>query len=186
MRIAIATLLLCLSSYVTATEVLLTTNKGDIRLELDEQAAPNTVANFLAYVKDGHYDSTQFHRVIEGFMIQGGGFDADFNQVATRDPIRNEADNGLRNTPYSIAMARTGDPHSATAQFFINVADNKFLNFTDKSQRGWGYAVFGRVIEGEHVVDDIAEISTGSRGPFGRDVPLEPVVIVRAEIVSAD
>jgi peptidyl-prolyl cis-trans isomerase B (cyclophilin B) len=165
------------------TMVKLETSKGDILIALDAEKAPETVANFLQYVRDGHYDGTIFHRVIDGFMIQGGGFDRDMNQKETRPPIRNEAENGLKNETYTIAMARTSDPHSATSQFFINVKDNDFLNFTSRTPQGWGYAVFGKVEAGREVVDAIKSVPTGSRG-FYRDVPLEPVVIIKASIVE--
>lgn len=163
--------------------VKLTTNQGEIVLELYEDKAPKTVANFLAYVKDGFYDGTIFHRVIDGFMIQGGGFDKDMNQKDTKAPIPNEADNGLKNLKYTVAMARTQDPHSASAQFFINVADNDFLNHTSKTPQGWGYAVFGKVVKGTEVVDKIKSVPTGKKGWF-EDVPQEPVVIEKAEVVS--
>ena len=163
--------------------VKLHTNHGTIGLELDEGKAPATVANFLQYVSDGHYTNTVFHRVIDGFMIQGGGFDPGMKQKPTRGPVKNEADNGLKNAAYTIAMARTSDPHSATAQFFINVSDNKALNFTAATPQGWGYCVFGRVVEGTAVVDKIRKMKTGSRG-MHQDVPLEDVVIERAEIVQ--
>jgi peptidyl-prolyl cis-trans isomerase B (cyclophilin B) len=162
--------------------VKLHTTLGTIGIELDAGKAPETVANFLQYVKDGHYANTIFHRVIDGFMIQGGGFEPGMRQKATRAPIRNEADNGLRNTAYTIAMARTSDPHSATAQFFINVADNTFLDHTAPTPQGWGYCVFGRVVEGADVVDRIRSVRTGQRG-MHQDVPLEDVVIEKAEIV---
>ena len=164
------------------TKVKLTTTFGDIVLELDEAKAPLTVSNFVQYVKDGHYDNTVFHRVIDGFMVQGGGFEPGLQQKDTREGIQNEADNGLKNVAYSIAMARTPDPHSASAQFFINVADNDFLNFQHKTPQGWGYAVFGKVIEGTEVVDKIKGVKTGSRGGH-RDVPVEDVLIVKAEIL---
>lgn len=154
-------------------------NFGTIKLELDEAKAPNSVANFLAYVGKGHYDGTVFHRVIPGFMIQGGGFAVGMNQKPTEKPIDNEANNGLKNGKYTIAMARTNDPHSATAQFFINVADNGFLNHTAPSAQGWGYAVFGKVVAGTEVVDKIAAVKTGSRG-FHGDVPKDDVVIEKA------
>lgn len=163
--------------------VKLETTKGDILIALDEERAPETTANFLQYVRDGHYDGTIFHRVIDGFMIQGGGFDREMNQKQTRPPIRNEAENGLKNEAYTIAMARTSDPHSATAQFFINVKDNDFLNFTSRTPQGWGYAVFGKISAGREVVDAIKSVPTGSRGGH-RDVPLEPVVILKASIVE--
>jgi peptidyl-prolyl cis-trans isomerase B (cyclophilin B) len=161
--------------------VKLHTNFGTIVLELDEDKAPETVRNFLAYVESGHYDNTLFHRVIDGFMIQGGGFEPGMKQKPTRAPIANEAANGLKNDRYTIAMARTADPHSATAQFFINVRDNDFLNHTAPSGQGWGYCVFGKVVEGMDVVDKIEAVRTGPRG-FHRDVPLEDVVIEKAEV----
>ncbi|KAB0584079.1 peptidyl-prolyl cis-trans isomerase [Ideonella dechloratans] len=159
--------------------VELTTSAGVIRLELDETKAPTTVANFLSYVNKGHYDGTVFHRVIKSFMIQGGGMTADMNQKPTDAPIQNEANNGLKNVKYSIAMARTNAPHSASAQFFINTKDNDFLNFTSESPSGWGYAVFGKVVAGTEVVDAIEKVRTGRKG-FHDDVPLEVVVIEKA------
>ncbi|MBP3730719.1 MAG: peptidyl-prolyl cis-trans isomerase [Mailhella sp.] len=159
--------------------VTLQTSKGNIVLELDEAKAPVTTQNFIQYVKDGFYDGTIFHRVIPGFMIQGGGFDKDMTQKATRAPIKNEADNGLKNEVYTIAMARTPDPNSATAQFFINVANNAFLNFKAPTMQGWGYAVFGKVVKGQEVVDAIAGVKTTTRYPH-QDVPVEPVVINKA------
>ena len=161
--------------------VKLHTNFGTIVLELDAAKAPETVKNFLAYVEGGHYDNTIFHRVIDGFMIQGGGFEPGMNQKPTNAPIQNEATNGLKNDRYTIAMARTGDPHSATAQFFINVKDNAFLNHTAPSGQGWGYCVFGKVVEGMDVVDKIKGVRTGSKG-FHQDVPVEDVVIQKAEV----
>ncbi|MCB1734977.1 MAG: peptidyl-prolyl cis-trans isomerase [Gammaproteobacteria bacterium] len=161
--------------------VRLHTNRGDIVVQLDETHAPASVANFLEYVKSGHYDGTIFHRVIAGFMVQGGGFDTAYEQRDTRDPIQNEADNGLKNDRGTIAMARTSDPHSATAQFFINHSNNDFLNHTEKSNRGWGYAVFGKVVEGMDVVDAIAMSKTGRGGPFRKDAPVEQVIIEKAE-----
>ena len=161
--------------------VKLTTNHGDIVIELDAEKAPETVKNFLAYVEAGHYDNTIFHRVINGFMIQGGGFEPGMKQKPTRAPIKNEADNGLKNDQYTIAMARTGDPHSASAQFFINVVDNDFLNFKSPNGNGWGYCVFGKVVEGTEVVDAIKGVKTGNAG-FHQDVPKEDVVIQRAEV----
>jgi len=154
---------------------------GTITLELDAAKAPETVANFLGYVQSGHYDGTLFHRVIPGFMIQGGGFEPGMVQKATGKPIQNEAGNGLRNDRYTIAMARTQAPHSATAQFFINVADNDFLNHTAPTPQGWGYAVFGRVVGGTDVVDRIAAVPTGRRG-FHDDVPRQDVVIEKAVV----
>jgi peptidyl-prolyl cis-trans isomerase A (cyclophilin A)/peptidyl-prolyl cis-trans isomerase B (cyclophilin B) len=160
------------------------TNQGAMTLELYPDKAPETVKNFLAYVKAGHYDGTLFHRVIDGFMIQGGGFDTAFRQKETRAPIRNEANNGLKNTPYSVAMARTGEPHSATAQFFINVADNGFLNFRAANEQGYGYAVFGRVVQGKDVAARIAKQPTGAAGPFDSDVPATAVIIEKARLIE--
>jgi peptidyl-prolyl cis-trans isomerase B (cyclophilin B) len=160
--------------------VNLHTNHGVITLELDEKRAPQTVANFLQYVKDGHYANTLFHRVIDGFMIQGGGFEPGMKQKPTRAPVRNEAGNQLKNANLTIAMARTNDPHSATAQFFINVADNAFLDHTAPNPQGWGYCVFGRVTGGADIVDRIKKVKTGSRG-MHQDVPLADVIIERAE-----
>ncbi|MEW5781657.1 MAG: peptidylprolyl isomerase [Pseudomonadota bacterium] len=162
--------------------IKLTTNLGTITLELDAEKAPKTVANFLDYVKAGHYDGTIFHRVIDGFMIQGGGFLPGMKQKPTNAPIENEAANGLKNQRGTIAMARTSDPHSATAQFFINVADNDFLDFRAPSGNGWGYCVFGHVVEGMDVVDKIKRVRTGNKG-FHQDVPVEDVVIEKAEIL---
>ncbi len=161
--------------------VTLQTSKGNIVLELDAEKAPVTAANFIQYVKDGFYDGTIFHRVIPGFMIQGGGFTEDMKQKATRAPIKNEADNGLKNKNYTIAMARTPDPDSATAQFFINVKDNAFLDFSSPTMRGWGYAVFGKVVEGQDVVNAIEKVQTTSKYPH-QDVPVEPVVIIKATV----
>ena len=162
--------------------IKLHTNFGIIGIELDHEKAPKTAANFEQYVRDGFYDGTIFHRVIDGFMIQGGGFDADMKQKDTRDTIENEANNGLKNDQYTVAMARTMQPHSASAQFFINVKDNDFLNHTSPSMHGWGYAVFGKVTDGFEVVDAIEKVSTGRHGMHD-DVPTEPVVIEKAEIV---
>ncbi|MBP8923182.1 MAG: peptidyl-prolyl cis-trans isomerase [Thauera sp.] len=162
--------------------VKLHTNHGVITLELDAEKAPVTVANFLAYVESGHYNNTVFHRVIDGFMIQGGGFEPGMNQKPTGEQIKNEADNGLKNERGTIAMARTQAPHSATAQFFINVADNDFLNHRSPDLQGWGYCVFGKVSEGMDVVDAIRKVKTGSSG-FHQDVPKEDVIIERAEVV---
>ena len=156
--------------------VTIRTTFGDITLELDAEKAPQTVANFLAYARDGFYDGTIFHRVIDNFMIQGGGFDADMNQKSTGQPIENEADNGLKNDFGTIAMARTMEPHSATAQFFINVKDNDFLNHSGKNMQGWGYAVFGKVTEGAEVLDKIRDLPTTSRAGH-QDVPVDPVII---------
>ena len=162
--------------------VKLHTNHGTITLELDAEKAPETVKNFISYVESGHYNNTIFHRVISGFMIQGGGFDPDMQQKPTGEQIKNEADNGLKNLNGTIAMARTQAPHSATAQFFINVADNDFLNFRSADAQGWGYCVFGRVTDGMDVVNAIRSVKTGSSG-FHQDVPKETVLIEKAEIV---
>ncbi len=163
--------------------VLLKTNHGDITLELDAVKAPKSVANFLAYVKSGHYDGTIFHRVIDNFMIQGGGMTAGMKQKSTLDQIENEANNGLKNDRGTIAMARTSDPHSATAQFFINVNDNDFLNHTAPTPQGWGYAVFGKVTNGMDVVDKIKKVKTGNAG-YHQDVPTEDVVIEKASVIA--
>ncbi|MBC3916284.1 peptidyl-prolyl cis-trans isomerase [Undibacterium sp. CY18W] len=160
--------------------VILTTNFGAIKIDLNEEKAPKTVANFLAYVESGHYSGTIFHRVIDGFMIQGGGFEPGMNQKSTNAPIENEAKNGLKNERYTLAMARTGDPHSASAQFFINTANNSFLDFP--GQDGWGYCVFGKVVEGTDIVDKIKGVKTTRTGMF-QDVPVENVIIEKAEIV---
>lgn len=161
--------------------VKLHTNFGTIVIELDAAKAPETVKNFLAYIEAGHYDNTIFHRIIDGFMIQGGGFEPGMQQKPTNAPIQNEAANGLKNDRYTIAMARTGDPHSATAQFFINVKDNAFLNHSAPSGQGWGYCVFGKVVEGMDVIDKIKGVKTGTKG-FHQDVPVEDVVIQKAEV----
>jgi len=153
------------------------TNFGTFVITLDQAKAPKSVANMLSYVDAKHYDGTIFHRVIKTFMIQGGGYDQQFEKKPVKAAIQNEADNGLKNTRGTVAMARTGDPHSATAQWFVNVVDNKFLDHTGKDQRGWGYAVFGKVTEGMDVVDKIKDVSTGSNGPFDKDCPDDPVVI---------
>jgi peptidyl-prolyl cis-trans isomerase B (cyclophilin B) len=163
--------------------VELQTSKGTIRLELDDQKAPQTVRNFIDYVEHGHYDGTVFHRVIKGFMVQGGGFAPGMQQKATNAPIQNEASNGLKNDHYTVAMARTSAPHSASAQFFINTKNNDFLNFTSESPQGWGYAVFGRVVEGQDVVDAIEQVKTGSKMGHG-DVPVDDVTIVRAVVLD--
>ena len=165
------------------------TTAGKISVELYPEAAPKTVENFIAYVKAGHYDGTQFHRVIPGFMIQGGGFTPDFRQRPTRAPVPNEAEQaskaGLSNVPGTLAMARTGDPHSATAQFFINVADNKSLNFRSPDPQGYGYTVFGKVVSGIDVVDTIAKAPTGAGGPFPKDVPATKIIINKAIVIDA-
>lgn len=163
-----------------APRVVLETNHGNIILELYPDKAPQSVGNFLAYVDEGYYSGTIFHRVIDGFMIQGGGFTDDMTQKSTKNGVPNEADNGLKNSRGTVAMARTTDPHSATSQFFINLEDNAPLDHTDKTPRGWGYTVFGKVVEGMDVVDAIAKAPTGTVGPF-RDVPSETVVIVSAQ-----
>ena len=165
--------------------VELTTSKGVIELELDAKNAPLTVANFLEYVKSGHYDGTIFHRVIPGFVIQGGGLQSGMVEKATGTPIENEADNGLKNLTGAICMARTNEPHSATSQFFINLKDNSFLDHTEKSATGWGYAVFGRVISGMDVVEAIAAVATGNAG-YHSDVPLEDIVLERAVVSESE
>ena len=162
--------------------IKLHTNHGTITVELFADKAPLTAANFLEYVKAGHYDNTVFHRVIDGFMVQGGGFEPGMKQKLTHEPVKNEADNGLKNAVGTLAMARTPDPHSASAQFFINVADNDFLNFRAPTSQGWGYCVFGKVVDGMDVVDKIKGVKTGSKG-FHQDVPAEDVLIERAEVV---
>ncbi|MFH1985397.1 MAG: peptidylprolyl isomerase [Pseudomonadota bacterium] len=164
--------------------VKLETSMGDIVIELNEEKAPQSVANFLSYVNSGHYDGTIFHRVIDGFMIQGGGMTADMKEKATGGSIENEADNGLTNDPYTVAMARTMDPHSASAQFFINVKKNDFLNHTGKNPQGWGYAVFGKVVKGHGVVNKIKGVATGRTGMHD-DVPKQPVVIEKATEVAS-
>lgn len=193
MRILIFSLMFCLfSTFSFATDthmsdntpkVKLTTNLGAIVIELEQEKAPETVANFLRYVKEGFFDGTIFHRVIPGFMAQGGGFDQNFEQKSTHEAIKNEADNGLKNERGSIAMARTPNPDSATAQFFINLKDNDFLNYSSPTPNGWGYAVFGKVVEGMDVVDKMAEAETGNRG-MHQDVPVDDIVIEKAEIVE--
>lgn len=163
--------------------VTLETNHGNITIELNPEAAPKTVENFLAYAKEGFYDGTIFHRVIPNFMIQGGGFTADMNQKSTKAPVENEANNGLKNEVGTIAMARTSDPHSATAQFFINVKDNGFLNFTAPTMKGWGYCVFGKVTEGLDIVQKIEKVATGNKSGH-QDVPVEPVVIEKVVVAE--
>ena len=163
--------------------VKLHTSFGVITLELDAARAPESVKNFLGYVESGHYTNTLFHRVIDGFMVQGGGFEPGMKLKATKAPVKNEAQNGLKNTRYTVAMARTSEPHSATAQFFINVNDNGFLDHTAPTPQGWGYCVFGRVTEGTDVVDRIKLVKTGRRG-MNQDVPAEDVIIERAEVVG--
>ena len=166
-----------------AAHILMTTTLGSMTLELDADNAPETVENFLSYVSKSFYDGTIFHRVINNFMVQGGGFTADMEQKATQAPIENEANNGLKNARGTIAMARTQDPHSATAQFFINVQDNDFLNHTGENMQGWGYAVFGKVTDGEDVLDKIRFIQTGSRAGH-QDVPVEPIIIESVTVIT--
>jgi len=170
---------LCISftAFAANPMVEVKTNLGSMTLELYADKAPKTVANFLSYVKSGFYQGTIFHRVIDNFMIQGGGFDVNLREKETAAPIQNEANNGLKNEIYTLAMARTSDPHSATAQFFINVKDNDFLNYSAPNMRGWGYAVFGKVVKGQEVVMKIARTRTGAKGPFPSDVPQQTVVI---------
>ncbi len=165
-------------------KVKLTTNFGDIVVELDRDKAPVTVDNFIQYVKDGHYDNTVFHRVIDGFMVQGGGMSPGMKQKPTRATIAHEGANGLKNKKYTLAMARTGDPHSASSQFFINISDNDFLDFKSPGGQGWGYCVFGKVVEGTDVVDKIRQVETGRNG-FHENVPTEDVVVQRAQVVPA-
>jgi peptidyl-prolyl cis-trans isomerase A (cyclophilin A)/peptidyl-prolyl cis-trans isomerase B (cyclophilin B) len=171
------------TAHAAGTQVALQTSSGQIVIELNDQAAPATVANFLQYVRDGQYNGTIFHRVISSFMIQGGGFTADMKEKPTRAPIRNEAANGLKNTAYTVSMARTSNPQSATAQFFINTTDNDFLNYRSADTSGYGYAVFGKVVKGTEVVDKIKSVPTTTRGPFS-DVPVQPIVIEKAEVIS--
>jgi peptidyl-prolyl cis-trans isomerase B (cyclophilin B) len=166
------------------SKVRFETTKGSFVLELDDEHAPATVANFMQYVRDGHYDNTIFHRVIDGFMIQGGGFEPGMKQKATRSPVANEAGNGVKNRKFTVAMARTSDPHSATAQFFINVADNAFLDYKGPSPQGWGYCVFGKVVEGTEVVEAIKDVET-SRSGMHENVPVDDVVIRKAEALPA-
>lgn len=187
MKSFLATLLLGLSMTLAnaaeAPRVVLDTSMGMITLELNPAKAPKTVENFLQYVKDKQYDGVVFHRVIKGFMVQGGGFEPGMSQKPTGSTIQNEASNGLKNDKYTVAMARTSDPHSATAQFFINASNNEFLNFKSETQQGWGYAVFGRVVSGNDVIDAIEQVRTGNRGGHS-DVPLEDVVITSAHVVG--
>ncbi len=165
--------------------VRLQTNMGVMVIELNHDKAPKSVDNFLRYVREGHYDGTLFHRVIPNFMIQGGGYDANYKQKSVHEPIENEANNGLTNSRGTLAMARTGDPHSATAQFFINVVDNGFLNHTAPTSQGWGYTVFGKVVEGMDIADKIVGTPTGPGGPFPKDAPRQAVIIEKATIISA-
>jgi peptidyl-prolyl cis-trans isomerase B (cyclophilin B) len=166
------------------SKVELETSMGNFTIELDTDAAPATVENFLAYVEAGHYTDTVFHRVIAGFMVQGGGYTTSFDKKPVREPVKNEADNGLKNVVGTVAMARTGDPHSATAQFFVNISDNGFLDHSGKNDRGWGYCVFGKVVDGMDVVDEVKGVETGSKGPFKKDAPQEDVVIKSAKLLD--
>ncbi len=178
-------LALTLTTAIAANpKVKMETSKGDIVIELYPDKAPVTVKNFLQYVHDGAYENTIFHRVIKGFMNQGGGYTVDYKKKETREPIINEADNGLKNRKYTIAMARTSDPHSATNQFFINTSDNGFLDHTAKTARGWGYAVFGKVIEGQDVVDRISRVKTAGFGPFPSDAPMVQIIIRKVTELS--
>jgi cyclophilin family peptidyl-prolyl cis-trans isomerase len=177
-------LLLAFSAQAADLRVEIKTNVGDIVVQLYPEKAPATVENFLGYVRSGFYSGTIFHRIIDGFMIQGGGFTEQYVQKPARDPIQNEAANGLKNTVGTLAMARTQQPHSATAQFFINVADNDFLNHTAPTLRGYGYAVFGKVVTGMDIVEKIARMPTGSGGPFPKDVPATPVVIQQMTVIG--
>jgi cyclophilin family peptidyl-prolyl cis-trans isomerase len=163
-----------------ATTVVVETDLGNIEIELEDEKAPKSVANFLKYVEDKHYEGTLFHRVIPGFMAQGGGYNAQLEKKPTRDPVENEADNGLKNVRGSVAMARTSEPNSATSQFFVNVKDNGFLDHTGKNAQGWGYAVFGKVTGGMDIVDKIVGVSTGAKGPFAKDAPVENITIKSA------
>ncbi|WP_455375451.1 peptidylprolyl isomerase [Kaarinaea lacus] len=185
LTISAATFFFTSMTAVAGTLVKLQTNLGDIVLELNDEKAPKTVANFLGYVNDGFYNGTIFHRVIDNFMIQGGGFTESLQKKGTKAPIENEASNGLKNVKGSIAMARTNAPHSATAQFFINVVNNDFLDYRNPTPRGWGYAVFGKVVQGMDVVDKIRKIPTGPGGQFPKDVPQSPVIIENASVVEA-
>jgi peptidyl-prolyl cis-trans isomerase B (cyclophilin B) len=171
------------TSMSTSPRVKMSTNQGDFIISLNAEKAPKTVANFLAYVKDGFFDGTIFHRVIDGFMIQGGGFEPGLKQKPTKAPVENEANNGLKNNKYTLAMARTSDPHSATAQFFINVANNDFLNHTAPTAQGWGYAVFGEVVEGQDVIDKMKGVPTANSG-FHQNVPTTDVVITKAAVLE--
>jgi cyclophilin family peptidyl-prolyl cis-trans isomerase len=184
---ATVALLLTFYSNVFATnpKVRMETTKGTVIIELYPDKAPKTVENFLRYAREGKYDDTIFHRVIKRFMNQGGGFTVDYTKVETYPPITNEADNGLKNVRGTIAMARTGEPHSATNQFFINTVDNSFLDHTSKTPRGWGYCVFGTVVDGMEVMDRIARVTTGSGGPFQQDVPQEQIIIQKVSVIDA-
>lgn len=165
---------------MSETKVVFKTSFGDFTLALDGEKAPKTVENFLAYVDAGHYSGTVFHRVIDGFMVQGGGYDREDNKKPVKPPVQNEADNGLKNLKGTVAMARTNDPHSATSQFFVNVADNAFLDHKGKSGPDWGYTVFGKVVDGLDVVEKMKAVKTGARGAFAKDAPLDPIEILEA------
>lgn len=184
LAILTTTFFFSMAVYANNPKIKITTNLGDVTLELYPEKAPKTVENFVQYASDGFYKNTIFHRVIPNFMIQGGGFDPTYTQKPTRQPIKNEAANNLKNQIGTIAMARTSDPHSATAQFFINVADNDFLDYTAPTQRGFGYTVFGKVIEGMDIVNQIASTPTGPGGPFRSDVPQKMILIENIEVVS--
>jgi cyclophilin family peptidyl-prolyl cis-trans isomerase len=173
------------NAFASNPKVRMETTKGTVIIELYPDKAPKTVANFLRYAKEGKYDGTIFHRVIKRFMNQGGGFTTDFTKVETYPPVTNEADNGLKNKRGTIAMARTGEPHSATNQFFINTVDNTFLDYTSKTPRGWGYCVFGTVVDGMDVMDRIARVATGAGGPFQQDVPMEQIIIQKVSVIEA-
>ena len=187
LQVVIFVLMFAVSAMASAAGQLvkLQTNLGDIVIELNQEKAPQSAANFLGYVNDGFYNGTIFHRVIDGFMIQGGGFTENFQKKGTKAPIQNEANNGLKNDRGTVAMARTNAPHSATAQFFINVVNNDFLNYRGSTSRDWGYAVFGKVVQGMDIVDKIRKIPTGPGGPFPKDVPQAPVVIESATVMQA-
>ena len=187
LQVVIFVLMFTVSAMASAAGQLvkLQTNLGDIVIELNQEKAPQSAANFLGYVNDGFYNGTIFHRVIDGFMIQGGGFTENFQKKGTKAPIQNEANNGLKNDRGTVAMARTNAPHSATAQFFINVVNNDFLNYRGSTSRDWGYAVFGKVVQGMDIVDKIRKIPTGPGGPFPKDVPQAPVVIESATVMQA-
>jgi len=187
MKYFMSLLLLLIATQVHSAPIVnMQTNLGTIVIELNAEKAPKTVDNFLRYVNEGFFNGTIFHRVIKNFMIQGGGFTKDYKRKPTHNPLENEANNGLTNVRGTIAMARTGDPHSATAQFFINVKNNTFLDYRGATRRGWGYAVFGQVIDGMDVVDKIRETKTGRGGPFGQDVPQTPVIIEKVSVVTPD
>lgn len=182
--LTLSLLTLSFSTLASNPQVRIVTSKGNIEVTLRQDKAPQTVKNFLSYVKDGSYNDTIFHRIIKDFMIQGGGFTKDLKRKSTHTPVMNEADNGLKNEAGTIAMARTNDPHSATSQFFINTANNKFLNHTGKSMRGWGYTVFGKITKGMDVVKTLNKTPTGGRGMFPTDVPVEDIIIQKVEVIS--